>query len=201
MPRCREFDINEALDQALNAFWLKGYASTSLCDLLTAMGLSKSSFYECFGSKRAVLLAALARYSQRELAESRCHFAAARPVPALIADWMNQSLLPNTCRPGERCGCLVLNLAIELAPHDPEIETAVRQHIDALNDCLASVIARGRAEGSLSGKLDPPRAADALLNVLTGTHVLAKGGVERERLQWVIDDHLAKLFANVAVPH
>jgi TetR/AcrR family transcriptional repressor of nem operon len=45
MPRNREFDIDLALDHALNAFWLKGYAATSMTDLMAAMGLSKSSFF------------------------------------------------------------------------------------------------------------------------------------------------------------
>lgn len=195
MPRCREFNIDEALDQALNAFWLKGYASTSLSDLLAAMGLSKSSFYECFGSKRAVMLAALARYSARELAETRCHFAATRPLPTLLAEWLGHALLPDACRPAERCGCLILNLAIELAPHDAEIEASVRQHIDALAGLLADALRRGCSDGALPVSINAPLAADALLNLLTGIHVLAKGGVEPLRLQAVIDGHLAALFA------
>lgn len=190
MARCREFDIDEVLDQALNAFWLRGYAATSMTDLLAAMGLSKSSFYECFGSKREVLLAALNRYSARELAETRFHFNAAGPVAALLSAWLGHKIDPVVHRPSERCGCLIVNIAVELAPHDPDIEEGVRKHIDALAALLAEVVARAQLEGSMTTALNPARSADALLNLIAGLQVLAKGGMETGRLAGIVDAHL-----------
>lgn len=190
MARCREFDIEEALDQALNAFWQTGYAATSMTDLLTAMGLSKSSFYECFGSKHEVLRAALNRYSTRELAETRCHFNAGSPVAPLLIAWLGHSIDPAAHRPSERCGCLVVNIAVELAPHDPDIEEGVRKHIDAVAALLAEVIARGQAEGSIRATVIPTRSADVLLNLIAGLQVLAKGGMETARLAAIVEAHL-----------
>lgn len=196
MARCREFDIDVALDQALNAFWLKGYAATSMTDLLAAMGLSKSSFYECFGSKRAVLLAALNRYSARELAETRCHFSADAPAAPLLAAWLNHAIDPAAHRPGERCGCLIVNIAVELAPHDPEIEEGVRRHIDAVAALLAEAVARAQLEGAIAPARNPAQTADTLLNLIAGLQVLAKGGMETARLAAIIDAQLDCLFGN-----
>ena len=50
MARPREFDTTEALNQAMQVFWAKGYEATSLSDLIGAMELSKSSFSPAFGS-------------------------------------------------------------------------------------------------------------------------------------------------------
>jgi len=193
MARCREFDSDEALDQALNAFWLKGYAATSMTELLAAMGLSKSSFYDCFGSKREVLLAALNRYSARELAETRCHFNAAGPVAPLLSAWISHGIDPEARRPSERCGCLMVNVAVELAPHDPEVEARVRQHIDSLAALLAEVLMRAQREGSISAARNPAQVADAFLNLIAGLQVLAKGGVERARLAAIADEHFVGL--------
>ena len=62
MGRPKTFDETAALDQAMQVFWAKGYAPTSLTDLLAATGLSKSSLYETFGSKHDLFLKALERY-------------------------------------------------------------------------------------------------------------------------------------------
>lgn len=64
MARPREFDVDKVLDAAMAAFWTKGYEATSLADLTSAMGLSKSSFYKAFGSKRALFLTIMDRYGE-----------------------------------------------------------------------------------------------------------------------------------------
>src|ERR1700759_11394 len=60
--RPREFDMDEALDQAIRVFCEQGYHATSIGDLIDAMGLASGSIYKAFRDKRAVFLAAFDRY-------------------------------------------------------------------------------------------------------------------------------------------
>src|SRR5277367_2937471 len=60
--RPREFDMNEALDRAIQVFCEQGYNATSIGDLIDAMGLASGSIYKAFRDKRAVFLAALDRH-------------------------------------------------------------------------------------------------------------------------------------------
>ena len=64
MGRPREFDTTEALERALDVFWANGYEATSMRDLTGAMGLSKSSLYDTFGSKHELFLSALDHYNK-----------------------------------------------------------------------------------------------------------------------------------------
>ena len=62
MPWEKQFDVDAALDRAMEGFWSRGYAASSTQDLLGRMGINRGSLYDTFGSKRALFLAALRRY-------------------------------------------------------------------------------------------------------------------------------------------
>src|ERR1700722_19313385 len=62
MGRPRSFDLDEALDRALQVFWRKGYEGTSLSDLTKAVGVNRPSLYAAFGDKKALFRKVLDRY-------------------------------------------------------------------------------------------------------------------------------------------
>ena len=61
--RPRAFDMDQALDRALDVFWRKGYEGASICDLTAAMGINPPSLYAAFGNKEGLFRQALDRYA------------------------------------------------------------------------------------------------------------------------------------------
>ena len=57
--RPRAYDPDAALRAARDIFWVKGYAATSLDDIVEATGMNRPSLYAAFGDKEAIYLAAL----------------------------------------------------------------------------------------------------------------------------------------------
>lgn len=178
--RPREFDKDTALDAAMALFWRQGYEATSLDDLTRAMDLSRSSFYGSFGSKHDVLLAAIQRYNDSRYALLQ-QLVAAEPDPGRA---LRTAIVAISNSRGSREGCFLINSAVELAPHDPEVETLSRRHLERLEGLLAGLLAR-----QAGGAVDEAMAARArgLLAIAFGACVMHKAGTTPA----AIDDLLA----------
>ena len=86
MARPREFDEETALDQAMRLFWTQGYQGTSLHDLLQTMGISKSSFYETFRSKRDLFMRSLEHFDQTQALHAVAKLDAGVPARTAVAE-------------------------------------------------------------------------------------------------------------------
>ena len=62
MPRKKEFDVDTVLDNAMQAFWSRGYEATSLNDLLDCMQIQRASLYNTFGDSALSFIETLRRY-------------------------------------------------------------------------------------------------------------------------------------------
>src|SRR5262249_14526945 len=60
--RKRQFDVDEALDRALEVFWARGYEGATLPELTRAMGINRPSLYAAFVNKEELFRKALDRY-------------------------------------------------------------------------------------------------------------------------------------------
>lgn len=193
MGRPREFDESQALDAALQVFWDKGYESTSLADLIAAMGISKSSFYDTFESKHALFLAALDRYNEGGSGgDIAALIAGAGSVRAGIAA-VFEGVIERMAGRGDRRGCFVHNCAVEVAPHDPAAAAKVSAGLGCMEEAFLAAVERGQAAGEIPARHDAVALARYLASSLNGLMVLAKAGRDRLALRQVVDITLAAL--------
>ena len=67
LGRPREFDIDEAVEDAIEVFRSHGYHGTSVQDLIDGTGLARGSLYKAFHDKRTLFLTALDHYTAASL--------------------------------------------------------------------------------------------------------------------------------------
>ena len=173
MGRPREFDIDEATDQAMLAFWRGGYGGTSLSDLMAATGLEKGSLYKAFGCKEELFLAALDRYLTAGVTQIESTVRnAATAVDALRA--VLDGVAENCSGGRGATGCLAVNATIE-AEDGPESAARRLAHHWAWNRSLFErVISQGQAENSFRDDLPAADLAEILTRLVIGTAVVCR---------------------------
>jgi AcrR family transcriptional regulator len=175
--RPRKFDTSQALAAVRDRFWDRGYAATSVDDLMTATGLGKGSLYGAFGDKRALFLRVLNEYTEKRLASFReQQRGAPRAIDAL------RSLLRPDCAPR---GCFLVNCTYELAPHDAEVVAIARKTFAAFESLFADTVSRAVAEGDLPASTHPRELAATLLAVMQGQECLSRTGLSKAGLRGI----------------
>ncbi|WP_295782736.1 TetR/AcrR family transcriptional regulator, partial [uncultured Microbacterium sp.] len=125
MGRMPSFDRSTVIDAARDVFWRRGYAETGIAELEEATGLTRSSIYNAFGSKRGLFDAVLAAYLE-DVVRTRLRPLGGGDPGALEAyvDDMHAAIAADS--PRARLGCLLLNAGSSpLASDDAEVRTLV----------------------------------------------------------------------------
>ena len=176
MPWEKQYDRDDVLERATVAFWRHGYEGTSVADLVAATGLHKGSLYAGFGGKRALFAAALRHYDKR-YRQDFLQELQAKPSPrAAILEAFCAAAEPRADRPP---GCLTVNTALEMAPHDSEARAWVQDSFDGLSAFFHACATAARDKGEIAPDLDPDAVATTLLGLFLGLRVLARSGAEQ----------------------
>lgn len=192
MARAKAFDEESALDRAVDCFWSRGYEATSVRDLGNAMGIGGTSLYNAFGDKRALFVRCLERYANRSSRERMARIeeqhAPKEAIRAFLAEIVERSLKDRECK-----GCLLVNSALEVAPHDAAIGEAVASYLDEIRAFFRRNIEAARRAGTVSKTVDAEAVSGHLLGVLMGIRALARVKPERKLLESVARPALALL--------
>lgn len=182
MPRTKEFDPDAVLQAALELFWQRGYAATSMSDLVEHLGIGRASIYATFGNKHDLYLKALDRYMESQNptpVELLSQPGPALPaVRALIRQYADEAV-----RDERQWGCLVVNTATELVPGDGPAARRVQASWGAIETAVESALSRARAQGELAADTDVRGLARFVLVVLQGLKVVGKGAPDAARLR------------------
>jgi len=174
--RPRSFEHQEVLDRALELFWRNGYRATTTRELEQHLGLSQSSIYNAFGSKRGLLLAALTSYEDRITSELLVPLEAAENGLDGV-DQFFDSLTQWVTHDGKR-GCMIINLMAEDAGENEGITKRTRAYRERVRSALEKALTRSNVS-------DAPSRADLLYGMVLGLNIAARGGglsAEVERL-------------------
>jgi len=184
MARTKEFNEDQALDKAIEIFWHKGYNGTSAQDLVTHLGLSRSSLYDTFGDKQKLFVESLKRYQKKSQDYTVHLFDSSENIKETLHDLLKQAVI-ESLEDRITKGCFMVNTSVELAMHDPEIAKIVQNNTKVMEEVFTNAVQKGQDLGQISKKNDARVLARFIFNNYSGIRVLARSG---EKDKQVYDD-------------
>ena len=185
MARPREFDEAAVLDAAIERFWQRGYEATSVRDLADEMNIAGASLYNAFGDKRSLYERALNRYLDQTFRERiRRLEPSLRPREAIVV--FLQEIIKRSLTDKQRRGCMLVNSAIESAPHDSKFLEIVATFLDEVERFFFRCVSNGQRNGSITKAHSAEDLSKSLLGILLGIRVLARVRPERKLLEGLV---------------
>jgi AcrR family transcriptional regulator len=154
----RHFDAEEVVEAAKQVFWDRGYAGTAIDDLQAATGLSRSSLYLAFGTKRALFDAALADHVATFVDPRLCPLEA-RGAGLREAVAYFRWLAKYFAGADASRGCLYVNSISELAGRDPTFTPAATEFTNRLRAAFRNSVGDAAIDGTMDSARPPQRAA------------------------------------------
>ena len=186
----KSFLPEQVLDKAIDLFWKQGYEGTSIEDLVQCMGLGRGSLYDTFGDKHALYLAALSRYLAKYQGQVAEFLQQTGPLSELLERFFHASIEILLSDPARR-GCFLVNATVDMAPHDPEVNTIVQSALQEMEEGFYRLLIKAQVAGDLSWTQDPHQLAHFLSGTLVSIRVLARAKLGRRVLQDVVKTALA----------
>jgi TetR/AcrR family transcriptional repressor of nem operon len=185
------------IDSARYLFWERGFAGTSMADLLDHAKVNSGSFYHFFESKEALLRQVLEGYlhALRPMVVDPAFASTADPVErifAILAGYRERILMTDS-----KYGCPLGRLALEIDPENRPAHKLIAENfrgwIGAVRECVDALAAR------LPPKTDPEALATYVLAVMEGGVMLSRsyGSVEPfDRTVKQLREHFRLLLAS-----
>jgi AcrR family transcriptional regulator len=182
------------LEVAAESFADRGYAGTSLSDVLKASGVTKGGFYFHFPSKEALALAAL-RHKQEQwagqvMAAVLRHPRALDQLEAMVEALCDLHEQDRSCR-------AISRLCTELGDEHPELRPQLGTQLTTWMDMVAGIIRKGQDEGDIRPEVEPATAAEIAVESFIGLETVAEVLTGRVDLRRRARDFLALWFAAI----
>ncbi|PCF93916.1 TetR/AcrR family transcriptional regulator [Vreelandella nigrificans] len=183
--RTKEFEPDDVADAAMRVFWQRGFAATSVQDLVEGTGLSRSSLYSTFENKQGLYQQALRRY--QAITTANVELLSSPGSPKRLIRHLLMLIVEDELSDPQRRGCLVANATLELAGHDEAIAELVAHNFQRLQKSLEKLIHRGQKSGEVDAQKSARALAHFFVNTMQGLRVLGKGSPAQQRRQCMLD--------------
>jgi TetR/AcrR family transcriptional repressor of nem operon len=190
MARPREFDVDTAVERAMELFWSQGFEATSVTDLTRELGIGKGSLYAAFGSKEELYAAALGRYCSSQAAGLVALLEGVSEIRPALRAALRAMAEADATDPVR--GCMLVNAATERGD-DPATAETVGRTLRLIESALTGALERARVRGELASDKEPAALARFLTTFVQGLRVMGKAHATPA----VIDDALEVALATL----
>ncbi len=192
MARPRTFDEASVVEAAIDCFWRRGFAATSVRDLAEEMGITGTSLYNAFGDKRTLFALALETYCEQATRARLDRLEAGYPPRRAIETFFSE-IIERSVSDEDRRGCFLVNSALEVAPHDAELGQRIAGHLGEVAGFFRRSILAGQGDGTIAADIDAGETAELLLALLLGIRVLARSRPDETTLRGLVRPALSML--------
>ncbi|PZR28809.1 MAG: TetR/AcrR family transcriptional regulator [Citrobacter freundii] len=192
MARTKDFDEQAVLKKAIQLFSRRGYAATSMQEVVDALGISRSSLYDTFGDKHQLYLQALKAYKQESTRQLAIQMSEAKSMKAAIRDLL-EATVKGLLQDRQQKGCLLTNAGVELAAQDKAVRALVCQGEQDMEELLLQALKRGQASGEISSAQSAQSLARFLSNTIKGFQVAVKSNTDPSFFADIIEVSLRAL--------
>ena len=189
------------IQQAADVFNQRGYAGTSMADIMEATGLKKGGIYNHFHSKDELALAAfdfavgLMVENYRNALRGQRHSVAR--LKAII-----ESFCTLVDTPPIKGGCPLLNTAIDSDDTHPALCDRTRQAMDTWRAMIGKIITLGIKHGEIDPTLNIEMTTTLLISTLEGALMMSRLYDDGTHLRWA-KQHLFQYLDTIQpqLPH
>jgi len=192
MVRTRTFDPSAALTKAVDLFASKGYADTSMDDIVRATGVSRYGLYGTFGNKRELFEQALDRYADSMGKQSFLRLLEPDASLAHIRRIFDERVADMCCSDESR-GCLFIHTAMQLAPQDEDLKLVLQKFMSRMSKLFAVGLDAAKQKGEVRTDLDTQAAGEVLTSTMFGLAVLGRTGFGKDTLKGIVDNTIAAM--------
>ncbi len=186
MPWEKSFDESDVIEQAMQVFWEKGYAATSISDITEATGIKRGSLYNAFDGKDDLFMRGLLKYDIEQRRKLLCELDTIDDPREAISKFFDR-VVQHSLIDEEKKGCLLVNTSLEYPQHNAEVQKVVSDAFKEIAAFFEKQIKRGQERGDIPEAVEPRPTAKALIALLVGIRVMGRGTLGKAALQQIAE--------------
>lgn len=148
MAGVRQFDEEAALEKALELFWQKGFADTSMQELAAVTGVQRGSLYNAYQGKEGIFLRVFDLYRERNLEAARK--ALGKPVLRDALQGFFDMVVASITKGTPSRGCMTTKSALSAGLIEEPVRSALQSMMDGYEELLRERMEQAGAKEALA---------------------------------------------------
>lgn len=133
MSEQNTFIEKQAVEKAMYQFWLKGYETTTVPDLIRIMNINQVDFEKQFGSRENLLIHTMVHYLDHIFIPELEKLSHEKEFSAFFERML-------TPRNSGTSGCYILTISSETADSKPKVLQLLKEYVQRIQEVLEEVV-------------------------------------------------------------